>query len=155
MVAPTQLVLAERISRFGRLLRGAGLKLGPGQILEGVEALAEVDVTNRGEFYWALHAAWVKRGEDRDVYREAFRLFWRQPDRPVNRVLEELLALSRVSSERRSHHAHRRVLDALDAERRPKRELREEAEHAVGLAFSDTELLREKDFEHQRHGLRA
>ncbi len=39
------------------------------------------------------------------------------------------------------------MLDALDAERRPKRELREETEHAIGLAFSDTELLREKDFE--------
>ena len=94
MPAPSETFLAEPVTRFGRLLRGAGLKLGPAQILEGIEALSEVEVTDRGEFYWALHAAWVKRGEDRDVFREAFRLFWRQPDRPVNRVLEELLALS-------------------------------------------------------------
>lgn len=147
MIVPAETVLAERVSRFGRLLRGAGLKLGPGQILEGVEALAAVDVTDRGEFYWALHAAWVKRGEDRDVYREAFRLFWRQPDRPVNRVLEELLALSRIAPEQRPHLASRRVLDALDAERPPRRKLEEESADAVGLAFSDMEVLRQKDFE--------
>ncbi len=146
MVAPTEAVLSERVTRFGRLLRGAGLKLGTGQVLEGMESLAVVDVTRRADFYWALHAAWVKRSEDRDVFQEAFRLFWRQPDRPVNRVLEELLALSRITRERRSHLANRRVLDALEDERRPKLELREEM-GAIGLAFSDAEVLRKKDFE--------
>ncbi len=145
--APAETVLAERVTRFGRLLRGAGLKLGPAQILEGIEALSEVEVTDRGEFYWALHAAWVKRGEDRDVFREAFRLFWRQPDRPVNRVLEELLALSRITRERRSPQSQRRVLDALDDETRPNRELRAEDADVVRLAFSDVEVLRQKDFE--------
>ena len=147
MVAPTEAVLPRRVTRFGRLLRGAGLKLGPGQILEGMEALAVVDVTSRGEFYWALHAAWVKRGEDRDVFREAFRLFWREPDRPVNRVLEEFLALSRLEPGRVPRHTNRRVLEALDAEPPPELELPEEEEDAVRLAFSDVEALREKDFE--------
>ena len=59
MVAPTALLLSERVTRFGRLLRAAGLKIGPGQILEGLEALAVVDVTVRKDFYWALHCAWV------------------------------------------------------------------------------------------------
>ncbi len=146
MAAPTEAPLSERVTRFGRLLRGAGLRLGPGQVLEGIESLAVVDVTDRREFYWALHAAWVTRGEDREVFREAFRLFWRQPERPVNRVLEELLALSRVTPEQRSRPASKRVLDALEVERRPQREAREEAD-TIGLAFSDVEVLREKDFE--------
>ena len=147
MVAPTALLLSERVTRFGRLLRAAGLKLGPGQILEGLEALAVVNVTERREFYWALHCAWVKRGEDRDVFREAFRLFWRAPDRPVNRVLEELLATSRLTPERVPPHAHRRVLDALDRERRPAARPGGREVDAIRLSYSDAEVLREKDFE--------
>ena len=40
MVAPTGLILSERVTRFARLLRAAGLSLGPGQLLKGLEALA-------------------------------------------------------------------------------------------------------------------
>ena len=147
MVAPTALLLSERVTRFGRLLRAAGLKLGPGQILDGLEALAAVDVTVRKDFYWALHCTWVSRGVDRDVFREAFRLFWRAPDRPVDRVLEELLATSRLTPERVPRFAQRRVLDALDHERRPVASPRERKVDAIGLASSDVQVLRNKDFE--------
>ena len=140
--------LAERVTRFGRLLRAAGMKLGPGQILDGIEALAAVDVTRRDEFFWALHGAWVKRREHMDLFREAFRLYWRAPDRPVNLVLEELLASSRFTTERRARHAHRRVLDLLHDETRPKhRPEGDTDEERIRLAFSDVEVLRNKDFE--------
>lgn len=146
-MAPTAILLSERVTRFGRLLRAAGLKLGPGHILDGLEALAVVNVTVRNEFYWALHCAWVKRGEDRDVFREAFRLFWRAPDRSVNRVIEELLATSRLTPERGPRHAHRRVLDALDPGRRPMARRGEREVDTIRLAYSDVEVLRKKDFE--------
>lgn len=147
MVAPTQFVLSERVTRFGRLLRAAGLKLGTGQILEGLEALAAIDATKRHDFFWALHCAWVKRREDSDVFREAFRLFWREPDRPLGRALEELLARSRITSEGPSRHAHRRVLDALRQESGSAARPETRTGEKVRLAFSDVEVLREKDFE--------
>jgi uncharacterized protein with von Willebrand factor type A (vWA) domain len=147
VVAPTPFVLSERVIRFGRLLRAAGVKLGPGQVLEGLQALEVVDVTKKLDFFWALHCAWVKRREDHEVFSEAFRLFWRDPDRPVNRVLEELLASSRFTSRQRSRQAHRRILDALAEE--SGRDVRPRAREAdtVRLASSDVERLREKDFE--------
>lgn len=92
--------LWERITNFGRVLRGAGLVLGPAQIVQGFQALDVVDITQREQFYWALHASWVKREEDREIFHEAFRLFWRGPDRPMNHVLEGLLNPSRTSSAR-------------------------------------------------------
>ena len=147
MVAPTETLLAERVARFGRLLRAAGLRLGPGQILEAIEALTFVDVTSRADVYWALHAAWVKRGEDRELFREAFRLFWREPDRPVNRVLEELLSLSRLGGREASAQATRRVLEAMDTQGASRPEETTERVETVRLAFSDAEVLREKDFE--------
>jgi uncharacterized protein len=146
--AQLESALGERITRFGRLLRGAGMRLGPGQILVGMEALAAVDATRRDDFYWALHSAWVKRAADRELFREAFGLFWREADRPVNRVLEELLALSRLTRDRPSVHTRRRIFDAMDRERRRAPEPRSEAaERPVRLAFSDVEVLRTKDFE--------
>ncbi len=138
--------LGRRVTRFGRLLRGAGLKLGPGQIVGGLQALEAVDVTRRDEFYWALHASWVKQAEDREVFQEAFRLFWRDPDRPVNRVLEELLASSRLIEGRPRPKTSRRVLDAMDAEVAERREDPIEAE-VVRLTHSSSEVLRERDFE--------
>ena len=140
--------LAERVVRFGRLVRGAGLPVGPGQVLVGLEALREVDVTRRDDVFWALHAAWVCRAEEREVFTQAFRLFWRDPERPVNRVLEELLATSRLARSPTPAHARRRVWEALDRERAATRPDAEPADpDLVRMAFSDEEVLREKDFE--------
>ena len=82
--------LAENVVHFTRLLRGAGLRLGPASALEAIAAAASVDVVHRDEFYWALHSVLVKRPEDFDLYDQAFRLFWRDPTR-VQPVLDELL----------------------------------------------------------------
>ena len=87
--------LTDRVTDFARLLRRAGLPTGPGDVLNAMGALASVDVTRPDEFYWALHAVFVRRGEHRPIFYEAFRLFW--SDRPrSNAVLEELLSLSKV-----------------------------------------------------------
>ena len=72
--------LTERVTDFARLLRRAGLPTGPGDVLNAVEALASVNVTRPDEFYWALQSVFVRRGEHRPIFYEAFRLFW--SDRP-------------------------------------------------------------------------
>jgi uncharacterized protein len=140
--------LTDRVVRFGRLLRGAGLKLGPGHVIRGLEALSVVDITRRDEFYGSLHSTWVHRVEDRELFAEAFRLFWRDPDRPVNRVLEELLAASRLTQTRTPAHTRRRVWGALERERDRGRErsLPPDGE-TVRLSSSALEVLRTKDFE--------
>ncbi len=87
--------LTERVTDFARLLRRAGLPTGPGDVLNAVGALAAVDVTRPDEFFWALHAVLVRRGEHRPTFYEVFKLFW--SDRPPsNSVLEELLSVSKV-----------------------------------------------------------
>ena len=71
--------LAENVIHFTRLLRGAGLRLGPASGLDALAAASAVDVLRRDELYWALHAVLVQRPEDRAVFDQAFRLFWRDP----------------------------------------------------------------------------
>jgi len=71
--------LVRNVAHFTRLLRRAGLALGPGAALDAVRAVAAVDVFVRDQFYWALHATLIRRHEDHATFDQAFRLFWRDP----------------------------------------------------------------------------
>ncbi len=71
--------LAANVAHFVRLLRRAGLRLGPGDALDAQRAVAAVDAMRREQFYAALHAVLVRRRQDHELFDEAFRLFWRNP----------------------------------------------------------------------------
>lgn len=137
--------LTERVTDFARLLRRAGLPTGPGDVLNAVGALAAVDVTRPDEFFWALHAVFVIRGEHRPTFYEAFRLFW--SDRPPsNAVLEKLLSLSKVPVPERPP-LRQRLAEAWaegDPGAGPERE---RVEVDLRMTYSEREALSEKDFE--------
>jgi uncharacterized protein with von Willebrand factor type A (vWA) domain len=135
---------AENVVRFARTLRAAGVPVGPGRAHVAVAAAAEVGVADRADFYWALHAALVARAEDRSVFEEAFRLFWRDPGQEL--APSPVPGLRIPAPARRD--AARRVAEALAGERhapRPPPALREE--EGASVAWSDREALRTKDFE--------
>jgi uncharacterized protein with von Willebrand factor type A (vWA) domain len=135
--------LAENVVHFTRLLRGAGLRLGPASGLEAIAAAASVDVLHQDELYWALHSVLVKRPEDFDLYDQAFRLFWRDPTR-AQPFLEELLQHARVPP---VSSVSRRVSEAW---RKPAPSGKAPAErHEVDavLTFSADEVLRTRDFD--------
>ena len=137
--------LTERVTDFARLLRRAGLPTGPGDVLNAVGALASVDVTRPDEFYWALHAVFVRRGEHRPTFYEAFRLFW--SDRPAsNAVLEELLSLSKVPVPVPSP-LRRRLAEAWAEGGPGAGHERDRVEVDLRMTYSEREVLSEKDFE--------
>jgi len=80
--------LAQNITHFARALRKAGLAVGPGRVLTAIEAVATAGFTQRADFYWVLHAVFVSRPEERAVFHQTFRLFWRDP-----RYLEHMMSL--------------------------------------------------------------
>ncbi|MFZ3361674.1 MAG: hypothetical protein WA177_23255, partial [Xanthobacteraceae bacterium] len=55
--------LAENILYFARALRAAGIPVGPGAVLDALEAVRAAGVGTREDFYWTLHAVFVKRHE--------------------------------------------------------------------------------------------
>ena len=135
--------LAENVVRFARLLRAAGLRIGPGRAREAVGAAAEVGVS-QPDFYWALHAVLVSRTDERALFDEAFRLFWREPETP--------LAAPPVPGDRiplpARRPAARRLAEALGAERaRSPAPPRRVGVEGAAVAWSDREVLRSKDFE--------
>lgn len=72
--------IAPNILNFVRLLRGAGLPVGPARVLDAVQAVATVGVAHRPDFYWALHAVLVTRHEQHPIFDQAFKIYWLNPD---------------------------------------------------------------------------
>ena len=70
--------LAENILYFARALRAAGMPVGPGAVLDALEALNVARVGARDDFYWTLHAVFVKRHEHTVLFDQAFRIFFRK-----------------------------------------------------------------------------
>jgi uncharacterized protein with von Willebrand factor type A (vWA) domain len=70
--------LSENITYFARALRDAGLPVGPGAIIDAVEAVEAAHIGTRVDFYWTLHAIFVKKHEHSEVFDQAFRIFWRR-----------------------------------------------------------------------------
>src|SRR5678810_1010287 len=70
--------LADNILYFARALRAAGMPVGPGAVLDALEAVKAAGVGTRDDFYWTLHAVFVKRHEHSLLFDQAFRIFFRK-----------------------------------------------------------------------------
>lgn len=139
--------LPENVAYFARALRIAGLSVGPGAVVEAVEALASGALGGREDVYWALHAIFVKKHEDSIVFDQAFRLFWRR-----RALIEKLMAqMSPVSpgadSQPQTEEAGAlRVAEAFAPPRHEDEALSELSELSAAMSLSDSETLKSRDF---------
>ena len=145
--------LAHNITHFARALRAAGLPVGPGATLDAVRAVAAAGFSERGDFFWALHAVFVRRREHHAVFAQVFRLYWRDP-----RYLEQMMsymipAIRGVAEERVVKPAERRAAEAiLDGVHRDMPDVAQddagsEVEIDASRTASGEERLRTLDFE--------
>jgi uncharacterized protein with von Willebrand factor type A (vWA) domain len=139
---------ADNIVFFGRTLRKAGLKIGPGAIADAIAAVEMIGVGSREEFYAALFAVFVKRHEDKAVFDEAFRLFWRSRGL-VEKMIAMMSPLAPETREKeRSRPGESRASDALLGERQDNRPPRNEPDVEIDARFtmSGSEVFRRMDF---------
>src|SRR2546423_14107390 len=88
--------VVTHVVAFGRVLREAGLEVGPGRLADALTGLDHVDVTLRDDVYWTLRQTLVSREEDLDAFDRAFRAwFLRAPVLPPARRREERLRVVR------------------------------------------------------------
>ena len=80
--------LAENIVYFARALREAGLPVGPATVLDAIEAVETARIGDRDDFYWTLHAVFVKRHEHSILFHQAFSIFWRK-----RALMEKMIAM--------------------------------------------------------------
>ena len=141
--------LLENIMYFGRALRAAGLPIGPGKVLVAVEALQKVGIESRDDFYWALHSVFVNRRDQRELFDQAFHIFWRNPQL-LERMMQMLMPDIRTDVSP-SEEMNRRLAEALkspgSAGGGPEREQKQELEIDARMTFSEREVLQKMDFE--------
>lgn len=143
--------LTENIMHFGRVLRAAGLPIGPGRVLDAVRAVNTVGLGRREDFYWALHAVFVNRRDQRELFDQAFHIFWRNPEileRMMSLILPDLGNSQQLPP---ADEVSRRIADALSpgAKDRPPGEALEEQELEIDAAmtWSPDETFQQQDFE--------
>lgn len=141
--------IPDNIMHFARTLRAAGLPVGPGTVLEAIRAVSALGMSSRTDFYWALHAVFVNRRDQRDLFDQAFHIFWRNPN-----ILERMMALmlpqiDMPSDPDQGETLAPRITEALaqGAEDRAKPREEEELEFDAAMTWSQQEILRTKDFE--------
>ena len=142
--------LAENIMHFARVLREAGIPVGPGAVLDALDAAMIGALRTRQDFYWTLHAVFVKRRDQRELFDQAFHVFWKKP-----KMLEQLMQLffhqvTRDAGEKAKQAGFRRLAEAMfDARENQssQREKKEDIEVDASFTASADEVLRSKDFE--------
>ena len=124
--------LARHVVTFGRVLREAGLEVGPGRLADALTGLDLIDLSRRDDVYWTLRQTLVSRRDDLDAFDAAFRAwFLRAPTAPVFRQGTEAQSL--------------RLLRRSSASK-PADDGGEAGEELTSLGFSPEELLRQRDF---------
>jgi uncharacterized protein with von Willebrand factor type A (vWA) domain len=137
--------LAENIVYFARALRAAGIPVGPGSVLDALEALRTAGVGTREDFYWTLHAVFVKRHEHSVLFDQAFRLFFRRRGY-LQRLLALLLPEIEKAPQTDDKPPLQRIQDALFSGARAREPEESELELDARFTVSDREVLQTKDF---------
>ncbi len=139
--------ITENILFFARLLRASGLPVGPDRVLAGTEAVIAVGIRDQRALYWALHAVFVNRHTERDIFNQAFVMFWRDPGY-INQMLSLMLPNLRAGAALDDKALSRRVSESLFKHAdRPAPQDEDQLKIEAAGTFSQNELLRSKDFE--------
>ncbi|WP_372423339.1 vWA domain-containing protein [Salinarimonas chemoclinalis] len=139
--------LADNIAYFARTLRAAGLPVGPGAVVDAIAAVEAARIGEREDFYWTLHAVFVKRREHTLLFDQAFRLFWRRRAL-IEKLIQQMspIAPGAKKPEDKPKAGAARVEQAMNPPKRERPPPQEEERFSARLTVSDREVLREKDF---------
>jgi uncharacterized protein len=137
--------LAENILYFARALRAAGIPVGPGAVLDALEAVKAAGVGTRDDFYWTLHSVFVKRHEHTGLFDQAFRIFFRRRGY-VDQLLSMMLPQAPTNTPQPPQAGATRIHEALFSGLDDKLKKEREFELDARLTVSDREVLQKKDF---------
>jgi uncharacterized protein with von Willebrand factor type A (vWA) domain len=126
--------LTRQIVTFGRVLREAGMEVGPGRIADALRGMDHVDITSQEDVFWALRTTLVARREDLATFDRAFDAwFLRRAGGPLQR--REIDPRSLHKDAKRVRRDPRGTREAAPADGEPD-----------SIGHSAHEILREKDF---------
>lgn len=140
--------LADNVMHFARVLRGAGLPMGPDRVIDALRALEVTGIERRDDFYWTLASVFLGGHDQLALFDQAFRMFWRAPllDARV-RALPEVRG--RIARRERQPEISARLVEGLRWRERAARDSSsaERLAFDAALTYSPRESLRSMDFE--------
>ena len=142
--------LAENVMHFARVLRNAGMPVGPDRVHTALAALQVAGLESKRDFHAVLSACLIDRVEHRELFDQAFVLFWRDPDL-MGRMRALLLPKVHVKEGAQPPPPeNRRLGDALfphPPNRPPEQPEQDEVQINAELTWNDREVLRQADFD--------
>lgn len=141
--------LAANVALFARVLRSAGLVIGPASVVDALRALSCIDVSIQKDVRACLRSVFVHRQEDSALFDRAFALFFRAHS-DLTAALSLLLPQSPFPQDR-PDTIPRRLADALpppSSRLQPRRPPAPEPplEFDASQTASSIEVLRHRDF---------
>ncbi len=162
--------LLYRLTEFGRLLWESGIDVGPGKLIDLAQTLTCIDLTNKEDFYNTLKCSLLSKHEQESLFNELFGYYWFVRDKQDQKTTakdkshqnQKKKQLRLPPSERKRLAEH---LNAQEQKREMRTELKESERRGFlknlydhededldegnpqGVAYSQIELLRKKDFE--------
>ena len=137
--------LSDNILYFARALRAAGLPVGPGAVLDALAAVQAAGVGTRDDFYWTLHAVFVKRHEHSILFDQAFKMFFRKRAY-LEKLIAAMLPEAAPDAPQPPPPGAQRIQEALFSGVKEKERESAEAEVDMRLTVSDRDVLQRKDF---------
>ena len=134
--------VADNIIGFARALRAAGIPLGPGAVIDAMNALRLIEIGQRADVYATLESIFVKRHEHALVFSRAFDLFFR-PAEDWKQLLDSVPLPD--EAQHKPAPASRRVQEAM-SQPSSSGDTPEMREQQLRLSVSDKEVLQKKDF---------
>jgi len=144
-------LVADNVVHFARVLRRAGMPIGPDRVVAALEALAAVGLARRDDVHAALTAVMIDRHEQQAIFDAAFDAFWRDP-KLLEQMMLALLPKVQGRGEKVMPPRAQRLAEALAPPRpEPGAPARDAAQDEITfeatLTFSDRERLQTMDFE--------
>jgi uncharacterized protein with von Willebrand factor type A (vWA) domain len=140
-LSPPTGLMADNVIGFARALRAAGIPVGPGAVIDAMNALQLIEIGNRADVYATLQSVFVTRHEHMLIFAQAFDLFFRAAE-DWKHMLDSVPLPDQAR--KKPPPASRRVQEAMSQP--SMREEPEVQEQDLRLSVSDKEVLQKKDF---------
>ncbi|HEY5897637.1 MAG TPA: VWA domain-containing protein [Burkholderiales bacterium] len=133
---------------FARLLRAAGLRIGPDRVVDCVNALQIAGAAQfpmrRDDWYWTMSAVLLSRQEQRPIFDQAFQIFWRDP-KLAERMMQVLMPKAQGQTAKPEQQSQR-LTDALHNQKQESKG-EQQIDLQARLTFSSREVLQRMDFD--------
>jgi len=140
-LAPPTGHMADNVIGFARALRAAGLPVGPGAVIDAMNALQVIEIGQRADVFTTLESIFVKRHEHALIFAQAFDLFFRASEEWKSMLDSVPLP---DHAKKKPPPASRRVQEALAQP--ASSDVQEVEQQDLKLSVSDKEVLQKKDF---------